>query len=201
MKKILATIFAFLSLNIFAQSAEIDSYNKIFNGYDGGMMLHAGYVKTNVVPLNYAVKGVTKGIGGAIRFHFGNHYRIGTEGYVSTLELMNNGSYMKTFWAGLINDFYWQVGNFMPYVGLTVGGGALTDCFIFDGDNHDWKKESNVVINKTPFFAIDPIIGCDYCLSDAIHLTFKIDYLIGLGNSDLHLPKGVRTYIGFIFFH
>ena len=201
MKKILATIFAFLSLNIFAQSAEIDSYNKIFNGYDGGMMLHAGYVKTNVVPLNYAVKGVTKGIGGAIRFHFGNHYRIGTEGYVSTLKLMNNGSYMKTFWAGLINDFYWQVGNFMPYVGLTVGGGALTDCFIFDGDNHDWKKESNVVINKTPFFAIDPIIGCDYCLSDAIHLTFKIDYLIGLGNSDLHLPKGARTYIGFIFFH
>ena len=143
------------------------------------MMLHLGYVSTDVKPLNYKAEGITKGIGGAIRFHLGKHYRIGTEGYVSTMSLMNNGSYMKTFWAGLLNDFYWQFGKFIPYVGLTVGGGALTDCFIFEGDNHDWEQETNVVINKNPFVAIDPIIGCDYCLSEAMHITVKFDCLFG----------------------
>lgn len=198
MRKVLLLVFTLVSLNIFAQEVNKE---KLFKGYDGGMMLHAGYISTNVKSLDYAPEGVTKGIGGAIRFHFGNHYRIGTEGYVSTLKLMNNGSYMKTFWAGLLNDFYWKFGKFMPYVGVTVGGGALTDCFIFEGDNHDWNPETNVVINKNPFIAIDPMIGCDYCVSDALHLTLKVDFLTGFGGKDLYLPMGPRCYIGFIFFH
>ena len=216
MKKTLLILFSLISINIFAQDidkeniscnfrnnswTDTDDSRKVFNGYDGGMMLHLGYVETNVAPLNYKAEGMTKGIGGAIRFHFGKHYRIGTEGYVSTLKLMYNGSYMKTFWAGLVNDFYWNLGKFMPYAGLTIGGGALTDCFIFGGNNHDWEKESDVVINKTPFFAIDPIIGCDYCISDAIHITVKFDCLFGFGNENLYLPIGPRAYIGFIFFH
>lgn len=206
MRKTLLLIFTFLSINIFAQDVSIEKDSqkekkKVFNGYDGGMMLHVGYIKTNVVPLDYTAEGFTKGIGGAIRFHLGKHYRIGTEGYVSTMGLMKNGSYMKTFWAGLLNDFYWNIGKFMPYAGVTIGGGALTDCFIFEGDNHDWNKESDVVINKEPFFAIDPIIGCDYCISDAFHITLKFDYLLGIGSEDLYLPTGPRAYIGFIFFH
>lgn len=199
MRKVLLLVFAVLSLGVFAQDDVKEK--KLFNGYDGGMMLHAGYVSTNVKSLDYKPKGVTKGIGGAIRFHLGNHYRIGTEGYVSTLGLMDNGSYMKTFWAGLLNDFYWQFGKFMPYVGVTIGGGALTDCFIFEGDNHDWNPETEVVINKEPFFAIDPMIGCEYCLSDAMHLTLKIDFLTGFGSENLFLPMGPRCYIGFIFSH
>ncbi|MBQ8223404.1 MAG: hypothetical protein IJZ87_08725 [Bacteroidales bacterium] len=199
MRKVLLLVFAVLSLSVFAQDNVKEK--KLFNGYDGGMMLHAGYVSTNVRSLDYKPEGVTKGIGGAIRFHLGNHYRIGTEGYVSTLGLMDNGSYMKTFWAGLLNDFYWQFGKFMPYVGLTIGCGALTDCFIFEGDNHDWNPETEVVINKEPFFAIDPMIGCEYCLSDAMHLTLKIDFLTGFGSENLFLPMGPRCYIGFIFSH
>ena len=199
MKRILLVIFIFLSLSVFSQNEE-----KFFNGYDGGMMIHAGYVSKNIAPVDFKAEGVTKGIGGAIRFHFGKHYRIGTEGYVSTLSLKKDlvkGSYIKTFWAGLTNDFYWQFGKFMPYVGLSVGGGTLTDCFIFEGDNHDWIPESNVIINKTAFVAIDPYIGCDYSLTDALHLTFKIDYLNGFNKSELHLPTGPRFYIGAIFFH
>ena len=72
---------------------------------------------------------------------------------------------------------------------------------IFDGNNHDWEKESNVIINKKPFVAIDPIIGCDYCISESIHITVKFDYLFGFNNKDLYLPTGPRAYIGFIFFH
>ena len=199
MKRILLITFIFLSLNVFSQNEE-----KIFNGYDGGMMLHIGYVSKDIKPVDFKADGLTKGIGGAIRFHFGKHYRIGTEGYVSTLSLKKDlveGSYIKTFWAGLINDFYWQFGKFMPYVGLTVGGGTLTDCFIKEGDNHDWSPEQNVIINKSAFVAIDSYIGCDYSLTDALHLTFKIDYLNGFNKSDLYLPTGPRFYIGAIFFH
>ena len=199
MKRILLITFIFLSLNVFSQKE-----TKIFNGYDGGMMIHVGYVSKDIKPVDFKADGVTKGIGGAIRFHFGNHYRIGTEGYVSTLSLKKDlakGSYIKTFWAGLTNDFYWQLGKFMPYVGLSLGGGTLTDCFIFEGDNHDWNPESKVIINKSAFVAIDPYIGCDYSLTDALHLTFKIDYLSGFNKSELYLPTGPRFYIGAIFFH
>ena len=112
MKQILLLLFTFLTINIYSQDINLGNNQniekrKIFNGYDGGMMLHLGYISTDVKPLDYKAEGITKGIGGAIRFHFGEHYRIGTEGYVSTMSLMNNGSYMKTFWAGLLNDFYW----------------------------------------------------------------------------------------------
>ena len=199
MKRLLFVVLVFISLNVFSQNEE-----KIFNGYDGGMMLHIGYVSKDIKPVDFKADGVTKGIGGAIRFHFGKHYRLGTEGYVSTLSLKKDlveGSYIKTFWAGLINDFYWQFGKFMPYVGLTVGGGTLTDCFIMEGDNHDWNQEQNVIINKSAFVAIDPYVGCDYSLTDALHLTFKIDYLNGFNKSELYLPTGPRFYIGAIFFH
>ena len=86
MKKILLLLFAIITTNSFSQNIDDKINNKsdkkkFFNGYDGGMMLHAGYVKTNVTPLDYKAEGITKGIGGAIRFHIGNHYRIGTEGY------------------------------------------------------------------------------------------------------------------------
>lgn len=216
MKILLLLLFCIISSSIYSQDintknnsrdfsddsrTNTEDSRKFFNGYDGGMMLHLGYVSTNVKPLDYKAEGITKGIGGAIRFHIGNHYRIGTEGYVSTVNPMNNGSFMKTFWAGLLNDFYWTLGRFMPYCGITIVGGTLTDCFIFDGNNHDWNKEQDVVINKTPFFAVDPIVGCDYCISDAVHLTFKIDLLFGFGNDDLFIPTGPRAYFGFIFFH
>lgn len=196
---LLVVLITFISL-----SQSQGQSKKGFNGYDGGMMLHAGYVSKTIKPVDFKAEGITKGIGGAIRFHFGKHYRLGTEGYVSTLSLnrdLSEGSYLKTFWAGLINDFYWQFGKFMPYAGLTIGGGTVTDCFIFEGDNHDWNPESKVMVNKTAFIAIDPYIGCDYCLTDALHLTFKIDYLNGFNKSGLYLPTGPRFYIGAIFFH
>ena len=43
MRRVLLLVFAIISLNVFAQDVES---KKIFKGYDGGMMLHAGYIST-----------------------------------------------------------------------------------------------------------------------------------------------------------
>lgn len=199
-KLILITILTIFGLSLSAQNDNVEK-KKIFQGYDGGMMLHAGYIKSYNYALGMSQEGWTKGIGGAIRFHFGEHYRIGTEGYVSNLGMLGNDSYIKTFWAGLLNDFYWQFGKFMPYAGLTLGGGTVTNCYIIDGITNDWEAEEKVIFKKDAIVAIDPFIGCDYCVTDAMHLTFKIDYLMGIGNKSTYFPQGPRFYIGFIFFH
>ena len=172
-----------------------------YNGFDGGMMLHAGYINGEITPLGYQANGATKGIGGAIRFHFGNHLRIGTEGYTSTMDLMDNGSYIETFWTGLLTDVYTVKGRFMPYAGVTVGAGAATSFMLFEGDGTDWVAETYTVYNKSGFIAVNPFVGCDYIVSDSFHLTLKMDYLQGFSKSDLYLPTGPRTYLGFIFFH
>lgn len=194
-------IIVILILAIIAVGATAQTVEKKKSRYDGGMMLHMGYLNGEITPLNYKVGGLTKGIGGAIRFHLSEHFRLGTEGYTSELNLMDNGSYIDTFWAGLMGDFFMVKGKFMPYLGLTVGGGASTSFLMFEGIETDWTAESNSVFNKTGFFALNPYIGCDYIVSDAFHLTLKMDYLQGFSKKDLYLPTGPRLYTGFIFFH
>lgn len=174
---------------------------KLFRGYEGGMMLHAGYLFGDITPLNHHAEGITKGIGGAIRLRFGDHWRLGTEGYTSSMSQLDNGSYIKTFWAGLLADYTWTWRRFAPYIGVTIGGGTTTDFIMKEGDKKDWQKEPEAYFHKEPFIAIDPFIGCDYIVSEKLHLTLKIDYLNGIGGSDLYLPTGPRAYIGFMFCH
>ena len=50
-------------------------------------------------------------IGGVIRLHLGDHFRIGSEGYVSTLSQRGNGSYLKYGWGGLLADYYTANGH------------------------------------------------------------------------------------------
>ena len=58
-----------------------------FRGFSGGMALHTGWVGGGSVRLTtpagrplpvQRVRGVPFGIGGSIRFHFGEHLRVGT---------------------------------------------------------------------------------------------------------------------------
>ena len=69
--------------------------------FDGGMMVHTGCLHGNIKALNYEAKGPTFGLGGVLRFHLGNHFRVGGEGYVSTMHQMGNGSYICTSWGGI----------------------------------------------------------------------------------------------------
>jgi len=167
---------------------------------DGGMMLHTGFLSGNIAPLGYKASGMPFGVGGVARYHLGKHWRIGAEGYVSTLRQMGNGSYVKYGWGGLLGDFYWTLGKFMPYAGLTLGGGATTDFLIMKESDKEWTPVQEAYYHKQGFFAIDPFIGCDYILSSAIHLTLKMDFLSGIGK-ELQMPAGPRLYFGIIFYH
>ncbi len=167
--------------------------------FDGGMMVHTGYLDGNVAALDYSAKGMTFGIGGVLRFHIGDVLRVGFEGYVSTLGQMDNGSYVRTGWGGLVVDGCWHLGRWMPYAGLCVGGGRASSLLMFAGDDSDWTPEPNVVLHNEMFMLVNPYIGVEYSLTDAVHLTLKADRLTPLSGEAI--PTGVRLYLGFIFAH
>ena len=61
--------------------------------------------------------------------------------------------------------------------------------------------ESNAVFNKQPFFAVDPFLGCDMAVGEALRLTLKVDWLMAIRSTGLNRPLGPRVYFGFIFAH
>ena len=178
--------------------------NKTIKGFSGGMMIHSGYQNGCDNPFGYNLKGATFGIGGVARLHLAKHFRTGFEGYVSTLGLKDDvakGSHNKIFWTGLLTDWYWQKGRFYPYVGTTIGGGKETTYLMFEGDSSDWTPEPNAVFRKEGFVAVDPFVGCDISLGEAMRVTLKIDWLLAMRKSGLNSPTGPRIYVGFIFAH
>lgn len=173
----------------------------LYRGFDGGMMLHTGYLNGTIAPLgNYRAQGAPMGIGGVARIHLGEHLRVGGEGYISTLSQLDNGSYIECGWGGVLADFYWIFGRFQPYAGLTIGGGALTHNLMFESPTMDWKPVGNTVFQKQGFMAIDPFVGCDYILTKALHLTLKLDYLCAIGQAAPTMPTGPRIYFGILFY-
>lgn len=181
-------------------TAQEESKPKVLKGFNGGMMLHTGYLFGSVPEIKYKAEGAPFGIGGVIRLQLGEHWMVGSEGYVSTLKQMHNGSYIKYGWGGVLGEFYWAFRRVMPYVGLTIGGGAQTSFLLFDGNGHDWVKESNAIFHKRGFCALTPFIGCDFIATDFLHLTLKIDWMSTLSGGELIEPTGPRFYVGVIFY-
>ena len=93
-------IIVLAALLIAALSAPAQE-KKLLNGFDGGMMVHTGFLSGSLDAIGYYAKGAPLGIGGVIRLHIGEHFRVGSEGYVSTLNQRGNGSYLKYGWGGL----------------------------------------------------------------------------------------------------
>lgn len=174
--------------------------NKFILGFDGGMMLHTGYLVNKVEPASLTHDGATFGIGGTLRLHLRNNFRIGSEGYVSTMSYRHNGSFSKTFWAGILGDWSLIIGKFRPFIGVTLGGGTVTHCIIEGGSKESWDQKK-CYFNKKPFFAIDPFLGCEYALTEAVRLILKTDFLMGFSSEEIHFPSGPRLYFGFIFAH
>jgi len=164
------------------------------------MMVHSGFLSGNLDAIGYSAKGAPMGIGGVIRLHIKDHFRIGSEGYVSSLGQRDNGSYLKYGWGGVLADYYAVFGRLQPYAGITVGGGAMTTLLMFEEPAEAWAPIDGTRYHKQGFMSVDPFIGCDFIVSGPMHLTLKVDYLCPLSKSEL-LPTGPRVYFGFLFYH
>lgn len=202
--KIMKRVFFICAMMMLVLSTLSAQESKTIKGFSGGMMIHTGYQTGCDNPFGYNMKGATFGIGGVARLHLTDHFRTGFEGYVSTLGLKRDiakGSHNKLFWTGLLADWYWQKGKFYPYIGASVGGGMETSYLMFEGSGSDWQPEGKAVFKKEGFVAVDPFIGCDIALGEAMRLTVKMDWLLAMRRAGLNSPTGPRIYIGFIFAH
>ncbi len=200
----LISILILFCLGLAAQESGSGSNKKTIKGFSGGMMVHTGYLSGCDNPYGYDAAGVTFGIGGVAKIHLPKKFRVGFEGYFSSMALhrdIEDGSFNKLFWTGILADRYWKVGKFYPYVGATVGGGMETTFYIFEGDKYDWLPEASAVYHKQPFFAVDPFIGVEYKVGAALRLTLKADWLLAINSDGLNRPMGPRLYFGCIFAH
>lgn len=178
--------------------------SKFIKGFSGGMMVHSGYQYGCDNPFGLEISSPTFGIGGCAKLHLTDHFRTGFEGYFSTApirKVVESSSHNKLFWTGLLADFFWHRGKFIPYIGTTLGGGMETAFLMFEGDKHDWTPEGMTVLHKQPFFAIDPYVGVEYAVGKALRLTLKADWMLAINSDGLNRPMGPRVYFGFIFAH
>ena len=167
-------------------------------------MVHSGYQFGGDNPYGINISSPTFGMGGCAKLHFTDHFRAGFEGYFSSAPVRNgvqSGSHNKLFWTGVLADFFCKRGKFVPYAGATLGGGMETSFYLFEGNKYDWEMESQVVLHKQPFFAVDPYVGVEYKVGRALRLTLKADWLLAINSSGLNWPMGPRVYFGCIFAH
>ena len=194
----------------FVAKAQIRPGNFTYKGFSGGMMLHSGYVSGGKITLNNAegtapaseeIKGMPFGIGGAIRFHFGDHWRIGSEGYSTTLNYGNYHSNASIGWGGALVDYLFGHGDLRPFSGITLGGGSVKNLTLLQETPVDLITEQAVSYRKYSFMAFCPFIGLEYTLTERVHIIGKIDYLMNLSNPQDDFVRGPRIYIGFMFYH
>lgn len=189
---------------------------KVFQGFSGGMLLHAGYLfgVDKAAPLapdgrSYSPQGGIGGIGGCLRVHLWKRLRVGFEGYVSTMykdlmdnrDLLQDGSYVRVGCGGVMADACWRLEKVWPYIGASLGGGAMRSLYMIDGDQDTWDRQTDTYFHKQSFFYVSPYVGCDYCMSKKMHVTFRRDWMLAIRQNELVKPSGPRVYIGLMFVH
>jgi len=198
-----------LATTVFAE--ENTSSKMAYSGFSGGMMLHTGYVQSRefafyntdgTVRETTQLNGAPFGIGGAIRLHFGEHLRVGSEGYVSTLTYGENKSYSSVGWGGLLVDCAWHFNSWTPFIGGTVGGGGVKNLTLLEPTPDDFVLENtSTSYRRYAFMAFSPFAGVEYAMTEKIHLVIKVDYLLNLTNWQDDFTTGPRMYFGFMFCH
>jgi hypothetical protein len=176
-----------------------------FQGYSGGMMIHAGYLWAKGISVPNAheqikMDGMTWGIGGLMRLHFGKHFRVGGEGYNSSLHYGKNKSYATLSWGGLLLDCKWKINKFTLFLGGTVGGGSVKNIRILDAVSPN-STEKNAIYRKYTVMIADPFLGMEYAISQRLYFITKADYIFNITEKQPDFAKGIRIYAGFVFFH
>ena len=187
----------------------------IFQGCGGGMMLHAGYLfgqpASATLPIgeNISPQGMTYGLGGSMRVHLWKHLRVGMEGFSSNVksgltdqrDFLQKGSYIRTVWGVVIADACWRLEKVWPYIGGSVGGGAMRTLSVVEGSQDDWNPEQLAILHKQGFGYVNPYVGMDYCITKRIHATFRLDWMLAFAKLGLVYPTGPRLYVGIMFCH
>lgn len=155
------------------------------------------------------MQGMTYGLGGSMRVNLMKHLRIGCEGFSSTVksgvtdqrDFLQKGSYIRTGWGGVIADACWRLEKVWPFIGGSVGGGAMRTLSIVDGSQDDWQTEGVAILHKQGFGYVNPYVGIDWCMTRRVHLTVRMDWMLAFADNQLLLPTGPRFFFGFMFCH
>lgn len=237
MRKVIALLFILLPIGTWAaeQTANKEATGEnteearkgVFKGYSGGMMLHLGYQYgqgTGFLDTNgdeAFLRSITYGIGGALKIHLFKHWKIGGEGFVSTMPLKSqgDGSNIRYGWGGMLNEAYVQIGRTQPFIGCTLGGGAQRTTHVYSGDGtlsnatsfKEWWEQMKgyksleetypANFTKRGFFAFDPYIGIDFAATKKLHVIMRADWLLAVHKGNLLMPTGPRLYLGLMFTH
>ena len=175
-----------------------------YRGFQGGMMLHSGWVNGGQMEIGGAVQkmeGLPTGIGGALKVQLGDHLRVGTEGYTSALAYGDFNSSLSVGWGGLLVDwaFVGRSGK-TSFFGATVGGGSVKNLTLNTEPADDFVAEEGVSFRRYAVPIITPFVGMEYPLTERINVVVKADCLIPLSDAP-DFPLGVRLYVGFMFGH
>ncbi len=168
------------------------------------MMVHMGYgyggtLTPKGTSASIPVRGMMTGIGGKVAVRLGKHFKVGTEGYVSTLHYGDNRE-ASLGWGGLLVDYGWQLGKWNPYFGVSVGGGGYENIASVNAPLNDYTAQPTV-IRKYGVFVVDPYIAVDYSLTSRIKLSAKVDWIMSPTMKLGDFSSGPRFYFGFMFSH
>lgn len=187
-------IYLFTALLLIASVSYGQTHRELFRG---GMFLHTGFVKNSLEDPN--VNGFVTGIGGKITFRTGEHFRFGTEGYVSNYGYNENEGQYKLGWGGLLSEYQFNDNRFAPVIGVTLGGGKIHDLYMLKGNYKD-NSPDEALYKVYASFIVTPHISFEYRLTDSINLVAKADYVFYPGNDySAYIANGARLYFGVLF--
>ncbi|HKM94582.1 MAG TPA: hypothetical protein VJY41_13095 [Prolixibacteraceae bacterium] len=190
MRKYILGLLLLISITTLANNPQRELFR-------GGMFLHTGYVKNKLN--SPSVNGLVTGIGGKITFRLGEHFRAGTEGYVSNYGYGANEGQYSLGWGGLLAEYQFNDKRVVPVMGITIGGAKIRDLYMLSGNFND--NLADVAIYKVySSFILAPQFGLEIRMSDHISLTTKVDYVLypGIDFSN-EVAKGPRFYFGIMF--
>lgn len=209
-KLLLIVIFLITFISLFSQDNQtenIKSSGFSYHGFSGGMFIHGGYAKGKVFDVEFPT-GVIKqveatgpvfGLGGNLGFYFGKHWRFGGEGYV-TNTYYDNESRFRIGWGGVLAEFLIPCKKFIPYIGLTIGGGKYTNSY-FPVKPNGTLATISAIYHQQSIFILTPYMGLEYAITEKLHFRFRMDYLTApvamIKESDF--GTGIRFYAGILF--
>jgi len=202
-----AFLFLFFSLVAFSQNEEA-AKPWGYKGYAGGMFIHGGYVQSNkftVIDLQgneieQQIKGFTFGLGGKMGIFLHRFFRLGSEGYFSTCNYGAFKNSCRIGWGGVTFDFLYPVKKWIPFAGITVGGGSATHLIFIEKPKNS-TEVTPVAHFSNPLCIINPTIGVELLTSNRISILLKMDYILNVYKKHNAYPQGLRLYIGLHFYH